>query len=207
MTEFEFLFSFFGLLIGLTIVEVATKFADAIDAHKRCPVGLLTPLLAVAVLLDVTGFWLYAWSLRDFLHISWRSVFSALTIAIIYFLAASLVFPRSEGKWASLDDHYWARKRFVVTGILAVNLPILVLQLSRAMPRLSDGWFFFYQIAYFGPLIGLLFTRRRRTDLLLLATLLVQLLIAGFDLLPGSQWAREIGLGLQPSTSAAPVPK
>ena len=34
MTEFEFLFSVFGLLIGLTFIEIAVKFADAIDAHR-----------------------------------------------------------------------------------------------------------------------------------------------------------------------------
>src|SRR5919107_3049325 len=33
MTEFEFLVSVFGLLIGLTFIEIAIKFADAIDAH------------------------------------------------------------------------------------------------------------------------------------------------------------------------------
>ena len=41
MTEFEFLFSVFGLLIGLTLIEIAIKFADAIDAHHRRPIGLL----------------------------------------------------------------------------------------------------------------------------------------------------------------------
>jgi hypothetical protein len=35
MTEFEFLFSVFGLLIGLTLVEIAIKFADAIDTADR----------------------------------------------------------------------------------------------------------------------------------------------------------------------------
>ena len=39
MSEFEFLFSVFGLLIGLTLVEIAVKFADAIDAHHRRPIG------------------------------------------------------------------------------------------------------------------------------------------------------------------------
>ena len=47
MTEFEFLFSVFGLLIGLTFIEIAIKFADAIDAHARRPIGVLTPLLAL----------------------------------------------------------------------------------------------------------------------------------------------------------------
>lgn len=50
MSDFEFLFSVFGLLIGLTFIEIAIKFADAIDAHSRRPIGLLTPLLALFVM-------------------------------------------------------------------------------------------------------------------------------------------------------------
>ena len=64
MTDFEFLFSVFGLLIGLTFIEVAIKFADAIDAHSRRPIGLLTPFLALFVMIDVAGYWLFAWSIR-----------------------------------------------------------------------------------------------------------------------------------------------
>ena len=99
MTEFEFLFSVFGLLIGLTLVEIAVKFADAIDAHRRRPIGVLTPLLASFVLIDVAGYWLFAWSLRDLLHVRWRIVFIGLTVAMIYYFSASMIFPRSEGEW------------------------------------------------------------------------------------------------------------
>jgi hypothetical protein len=121
MTEFEFLFSVFGLLIGLTLVEIAVKFADAIDAHHRRPIGILTPLLAFFVLFDVASYWLFAWSLRDVLHVRWRTVFIGLSVAMTYYLAASLIFPRSEGKWVNLDEHYWARKRLVIGGVLLVG--------------------------------------------------------------------------------------
>ena len=47
MSEFEYFFSFYGLLLGLTVAEVAVGFANAIDAHKQRPIGRLTPLLAI----------------------------------------------------------------------------------------------------------------------------------------------------------------
>ena len=121
MTEFEFLFSVFGLLIGLTLVEIAIKFADAIDAHSHRPIGVLTPLLALFVLLDVAGYWLFSWSLRDLLHVRWRTVFVALTVAMTYYLSASMIFPRSKGEWKNLDEHYWVRKRLVIGGVLLVE--------------------------------------------------------------------------------------
>jgi hypothetical protein len=202
MSEFEFLFSFFGVLLGLTVAELTVKFADAIDAHARRPIGLLTPLLALFVLIDITTFWLYCWSLRDWLHLSWSTIFTALAMAVTYFLAASLVFPRSEGTWQSLDAHYWTRKRFVLSGVLAVNLVLLGLELSRATPQWSDGWFFFYQLTYYGPLAVLLSSRKRSVDLMCLTVISASILLGAFKVLPSSRWAENVGIAFQASTSA-----
>ena len=209
MTEFEFLFSVFGLLIGLTLVEVAVKFADAIDAHHRRPMGILTPLLAAFVLIDVTSYWLFSWSLRDLLHVRWRTVFVALTFAMTYYLSASLIFPRSERDWKNLDEHYWARKRLVIGGVLLVESATMGWQLTRALPALDDYWFWFYQLPYFIPMAALLFTRSRRVDIALLSILVGVQLFSDFDLGESSRWGHEVGISMidQASTSAAATPK
>ena len=209
MTEFEFLFSVFGLLIGFTLVEVAVKFADAIDMHHRRPIGILTPLLAVFVLIDVTGYWLFSWSLRDLLHVRWRTVFVALTFAMTYYLSASLIFPRSERDWKNLDEHYWTRKRLVIGGVLLVESATMGWQLTRALPALDDYWFWFYQLPYFIPMAALLFTRSRRVDIALLAILIGVQLFSDFDLGESSRWGHEVGISMidQASTSAAATPK
>jgi hypothetical protein len=209
MTEFEFLFSVFGLLIGLTFIEIAIKFADAIDAHSRRPIGVLTPLLALFVMVDVAGYWVFAWSIRNLLHVRWRTVFVGLAVALIYYLSASMIFPRSEGEWKKLDDHYWARKRIVIGGILLVETATMAWQWTRAMPALSDYWFWFYQLPYFVPLALLLFTRSRRVDITLFAIIIGVQLFSDFDLGPSSQWGYEVGISLvdQASTSGTTTPK
>jgi len=209
MSEFEFLFSVFGLLIGLTFIEIAIKFADAIDAHARRPIGILTPLLALFVLLDVASYWLFAWSVRELLHVRWRTVFVALTFAMTYYLSASLIFPRSEGDWKTLDEHYWRRKRLVIGGVLLVEGSTMAWQLTRAIPALDDYWFWFYQLPYYVPMIALLFTRSRRTDITLFTVMIGVQLFSDFDLGASSRWGREVGISLieQSSTSAATAPK
>ncbi len=209
MTDFEFLFSVFGLLIGLTLVEIAVKFADAIDAHRRRPIGVLTPLLALFVLLDVAGYWLFAWSLRDLLHVRWRTVFVGLSVAMIYYLSASMIFPRSEGKWKTLDEHYWACKRMVIGGVLLVESATMAWQLTRAVPALNDYWFWIYQLPYFLPMVALLFTRSRRVDIALFAVLIGMQMFSDFDLGQSSRWGHEVGISLndQASTSAPAVPR
>jgi uncharacterized membrane protein len=209
MTEFEFLFSVFGLLIGLTLVEIAVKFADAIDAHHRRPMGLLTPLLALFVLIDVAGYWLFAWSLRDVLHVRWRIVFVGLSVAMTYYLAASMIFPRTESEWKTLDEHYWARKRLVIGGVLLVEGATMAWQLTRAVPAFDDYWFWIYQVPYFGPMAALLFTRSRRADILLFAVLIGMLLFSDFDLGPSSRWGHQVGISLidKSSTSGASIPR
>ena len=209
MTDFEFLFSVFGLLIGLTLVEIAVKFADAIDVHRRRPLGILTPLLALFVLIDVAGYWLFTWSLRDLLHVRWKIVFIGLSVAMIYYLSASMIFPRSEGEWKSLDEHYWARKRLVIGGVLLVESATMAWQLTRAVPALDDYWFWFYQLPYFLPMAALLFTRTRRVDIMLFAVLIGVQLFSDFDLGQSSRWGHQVGISLtdQASTSGAPVPR
>lgn len=209
MSDFEFLFSVFGLLIGLTFIEIAIKFADSIDAHSRRPIGVLTPLLALFVMIDVAGYWLFSWSIREQLHVRWRTVFIGLTVALIYYLSASMIFPRSEGEWKNLDEHYWSRKRFVIGGILLVETATMAWQWTRAVPALDDYWFWFYQLPYFIPLTLLLFTRSRRVDITLFVIIMAIQLFSDFDLGPSSKWGAQVGIsiGYQASTVAPAPPK
>jgi len=194
MSDFEGLFGLFSLLFGLIVAELAIKFADAIDSHRERPIGILTPALAFLVLTDVTSFWLFLWAARNVLRVNWHTVFASVLLAIVYFLAASLVFPRTNRTWQHLDAHYWSRKRIVVGGILVANLAIDTFMMSRAVPELNDWMFYFYFAAYVVALVGLIVSRSRRWDLLFLTWAIAINLLAGSDLLPVSRWGQKLGL-------------
>jgi hypothetical protein len=194
MSDFEFLFALFGLLFGLVIAELAIKFADVIDTRAERPLGVLTPALAFLLLTDVTAFWLYIWSARHVLTVSWHTVFSGVLLAILYFIAAALVFPRGGRHWDSLDDHYWARKRLVVGAMLFVNVVVDGAMLTRAAPAWNDWWFYYYYVSYIAALAGLALSRSRRLDLVLLAWTIFMNVSEGFDLFPPSHFGAQVGL-------------
>ena len=106
-------------------------------------------------------------------------------------------------RWENLDEHYWARKRLVIGGILLVNLILLLFQIGRALPAWNDAWFFIYQLTYFVPFTALMFSRSRRGDLTILVYLIVMFIVTATDLLPNSEWGNAVDLN-PPSTLAPP---
>jgi hypothetical protein len=195
MSDFEGLFALFGLMFGLIVAELSLKMADAIDSSHERPIGILTPALAFLVLTDVTSFWLFIWAGRNVLKVNWHTVFGSVLVAIVYFLAASLVFPRTNRGWTHLDDHYWSRKRLVAGGILVANLAIYGEMLTRAIPAWNDWLFYFYFVGYLIAVAGLVLSRSRRLDLVFLCWAIAINLGTGSDLLPASHWGQQIGLG------------
>ena len=194
MSDFEYLFALFGLLFGLIVAELALKFADSIDGHRVRPMGVLTPALALLVLTDMTTYWLFLWGFRASLHVSFRTVFSGIILAMVYFLAAALVFPRDGAECARLDEHYFRRKRIVAGGIMFVNVVVIGAMLTRTSPVWNDWWFYYYFPSYVLALAGLVLSRSRRLDMVLLAWALGVNLTSGFDLLPHSQFGQTTGI-------------
>ncbi|HYE42800.1 MAG TPA: hypothetical protein VEA15_05345 [Caulobacteraceae bacterium] len=122
MSPFEFFFSFYGLLLSLSVAVVLVGFVKALKLRGWSGLGYLTPLLALFILFDISTFWAWAWtSFRD-VPFSYGLLVLGMVIALTYFAAASFVFPEDDETWASLDLHYEARKRFVFGGVILSNV-------------------------------------------------------------------------------------
>ncbi len=124
MTEFEFVFVLYALVLGLSMVELlsglgrAMEYKFARDAeHKSFSIGWLTPLFAVFVMLDLISFWMFAWAIRDLITLDSATLTGVTAFASSYYLAARLVFPTEPEGFTDLDDHFY-RVRRVVLGIL-----------------------------------------------------------------------------------------
>ncbi len=122
MSPFEFVFSLFGLLLGFSLVEVLSGFVRTIKARRTVRLGWLTPLLGIFVMFHLTSFWSDAWELRELIPATDKSLFVGLTLAGLYYFAASLVFPERASDWEDLDLYYFEVKRAVLGGVLACDM-------------------------------------------------------------------------------------
>lgn len=123
MSGFEFIFTLFGLLLGLALAEGLSGLARALKSNHRVRIGWPTALLGLFVSCDVVTFWMYGWALRDVLPVNWPTLFGGFIITAIYFVSASLVFPNDD--WDDVDDHFKRQYRTVLGGVLVCNLALL----------------------------------------------------------------------------------
>ena len=125
MSQFEFIFALFGLLLGLSMATLLAGLARTIEARlhpeAQVRIGWLTPLLGAFVMLDLLSFWQAAWVVRDVVAVSGGSLMAITAFASAYYLAAHLVFPRDPIAQPAFDTHYF-RIRRIVLGIMLVLL-------------------------------------------------------------------------------------
>lgn len=177
MSDFEFIFALFGLLLGLSIAEVLGGLARAIEARLRpgtaVRIGWLTPLLGAFVMLDLLSFWQAAWVVRDAVAVSGKALMAVTLFASAYYLAARLVFPRDADEQPDLDAYFF-RVRRVVIGVL---FALLLCQLA-----------FYASLPTIAPHL--------LRPLALGLTAILALLMATAMLVRGELWARVVMLGL-----------
>lgn len=125
MSAFEFFFSFYGLVLGLSVAVIATGVARAFKHRKTMPVGWKTPLLAVFVALDIATFWDAAWTNFSTAPYSYGLLIAGLVVATVYFVATSLIFPEPDDAVQNLDAHFWANKRAIMLLLVLANLMML----------------------------------------------------------------------------------
>ena len=125
MSGFEFIFSLFGLILGLALAEGLGGLAKALKASHRVRIGWPTALLGLFVSCDVVTFWMYGWALRDLLPLSWPVLFGGFLVTATYYVAASLVFPDDPEAWDDLDAHFDKHRRKVIGGVFLCNLALL----------------------------------------------------------------------------------
>ena len=140
MSAFEFFFSFYGLLLGLSVAELVGGFARVLHERERIRFGWLTPALALFVAIDIATFWNQAWVIFRGAPFNTFLLIVSLSIAATFYVAASVTFPRVSAEGAheriDMDAHFWAHRKLVFGCILGANLivAVMVIILAQADP-------------------------------------------------------------------------
>lgn len=171
MDAFSFVFSLFGLLLGLALAEVLAGFGNVLQERRKIRVGWQTPLLGVLVALDITSFWAFAWHTRAHIPALYLSLFVGLLFCGGYYLVARIVFPRDFAEWPDLDVHYAAHKRLIVGAVALLNLVGNAISISLGWSPFQTVADYVVQPLFYGGLLALLLVRNKAANIALLAML------------------------------------
>lgn len=184
MSDFEFFFTLFGLVMGLSVVEIVGGIARLVDERRKVRVGWLTPILAAFLLFDMTAFWEYAWGAFKDVKVSYVALLVSLAISSIYYIAASVVIPKDLSAWPDLDEHYLKRRRFIiglmtVAGVLLYDVGTLLISgdvraWAASWLDISQSWIVFL---YYSCVIGIWFSRDKRVNAVLLLAIIGRYLV------------------------------
>lgn len=118
MQEFDALFAFYALLLGLAVANVATAFAEMYKARERMRIGWTAPLLGVVVLTAACQQWLSLFRAQADMKLGPGQLLVCLAMALPYIFISQIIRPRQDGM-ASLEAYY-AQHRRVLCGALLV---------------------------------------------------------------------------------------
>lgn len=187
MSNFEFVFSLFGLLLGFSLLEVLGGLGRVLRLKAprgpagdgpRVRIGWQTPLLGLFVMADLISFWMIAWTEREAIPADYGALLFGLLVTGLYYLAAMLVFPARPEEWPELDTYYDLHKRQVIGGVVACNLVTHAAEIANggALPGTAMAIF---MVAIFYVLAAVVaFVRNKAVNIGALALMLGLYLLA-----------------------------
>jgi hypothetical protein len=178
LDKFSFFFAFYGLILGLAVAELLSGFATFARERRVRDLDLQTALLALLVFLDVCATWIDAYDTLRGVTLNFAGLAAPIMVATGFFLAAAMVFPRNRDDIEAVDEYYSRRHGFVAAMLLMaeVFLSFTFLNEYRASLVNEPAKFWLWHVPYKVALISLLamlaISRGRRTNIVILVSLL-----------------------------------
>jgi fucose 4-O-acetylase-like acetyltransferase len=177
MTQFEFFMGFYALLLGLGVAQLLGGLANLVREKSPPKLGVLIPLVAVMVLIEIVAGFIDAWEKFRDIGITLAQLTIPTLIGVLYFFIASIVVPRDLSEWANLDDYYVARRKWLMGLVIVVNLLIISLEVPRLERTIASGngslvSYVFENIAFMGSYTLALLASRRWLQIAALVSVL-----------------------------------
>lgn len=118
MSDFEYVFTFYSVLLGLAAANVATGFADMWRDRRAIEVGFCTPLLAAIVLIATMNLWLRFWSNWAGAEVGPWPLITLVAYALPLVFLSRAMFPAAGGE-TSLEAHYLEHRHVLLAALAA----------------------------------------------------------------------------------------
>ena len=184
MSGFEYIFTFYGLLLGLAIANATNNLAEMWRSSEVVKVGLTPPILCVVILLSGAQQWVSFWSARDDLTMTTDSLLMSIGMALPYIFVSHGMTPAREGS-GSFEEFY-LRHRRTLMGVLTIP-PVLSLAYNLALsgvPAPLDQYLLYVAVVLAPRILiplGLAFSRSPRVHAIGLAVLALHTLARLFE--------------------------
>ncbi len=164
MGSFDYLFSFYGLLLGIAVANVAIGFADMWRDCERISVGTCPPLVASSVLLGGMNVWMQMWLARPHAVVNGIQMLAAAGIALPYVFVSRAIFPGQESQpERSLEEHYLRHRKLILI-LLVVPTSISVATHAVLDDVHYESWEIAWVTARIAIPIALLFFPQQRVQ-------------------------------------------
>jgi hypothetical protein len=172
MSVFEFVFSLFGLVLGLALTEVIGGLGRVLKSRRGLRVGWLTPLLGLLLLVELTAAWASVWTSRGAIPFSVLTLFCGLAVTGVFYMSANQVFPDALDEWGDLDDYFDRHKVGVICCLVVGWVLLMASQAALGVDPLPGHFMKITQAIWYAVAVALAFVRDRRLCLLLMLGLL-----------------------------------
>ena len=179
MNGFEFLFSFYSLLLGLAVANVATGFADMWRGRRQTTIGALGPLLGLLILFSAAQQWMSFWGGRDVLTMGAWEILVSIGVALPFVFISRAMLPREQDGWNSWDDYYMAHSRVLLTVLLIP--PVISISYNLARANFPDRPQAVFDAVRLGIPLLLILWRQRWVHRVGLAALTINMLVKLFE--------------------------
>lgn len=125
MDPFEFFMIVYGLLLGLAVAELFGGLARIVQERTRPRIGIMVPMLAVILLIELVATFIDAWRNLQGVSIELHQLAIPTVVALAYFSLAAILVPRHFQDWPSLDGYFDHRRRWII-GLFLVANPLLM---------------------------------------------------------------------------------
>lgn len=178
LSQFEFFWAFYGLLLGLAVAELLSGFAALLRESAPPRLGVVTPLLGLQILVEMLANYVDAWGMARGAGVSLAELAIPTFIGLLYYVAAVIIVPRQLSDWASLDDYFDQRRKWIVGTLLLANATVSAALLPTWFERFGENgvWLGIWGLQV-GSLLGiyifLLLTRSRRFSVVAILLLML----------------------------------